>query len=54
LPEDVDWHAAARIPIAADPEPERLHLGEQPLGDPDGAILVEGGVVAERAQEQLQ
>ncbi len=32
----------------------RRHLGEQPLRDADRAILVEGGMVAEGAQEQLQ
>src|SRR4051812_32695169 len=39
LPEDVDRHAAARIPIAADPQPQRLHLLGEPLGDPDRHVL---------------
>src|SRR3546814_13000097 len=54
LPEHIDWNAAARIPIAADPEPPGLHLLEQALADPHRAILVKGGVVAEAAQKQLQ
>src|ERR1700712_3399647 len=29
LPEDVDRNAAARIPIAADPQPHGLHLGRE-------------------------
>src|SRR3546814_17988962 len=54
LPEHIDWNAAARIPIAADPEPPGLHLLEQALADPHRAILETGGVVAAAAQKQLQ
>src|SRR4051794_15288873 len=54
LPEDVDRNSAARIPIAADAQPLRLHLLDQPLADADRHILVEAAVVAERAEEQLE
>src|SRR5690348_973017 len=54
LPEHVDRDAAARIPIAADAQPMRLHFRDQPFGDADRAILVKAGVVAEGGQEQLQ
>ena len=54
LPEDVDRDAAARIPIAADPQPARLPSPRQPLADADRAVLVERGVVAEAAEEQLE
>src|SRR3546814_18002313 len=37
LPEHIDWNAAARIPIAADPEPPGLHPLEQALADPHRA-----------------
>src|SRR6266516_7501177 len=40
LPEYVDRNAAARIPIAADPQPARLQQGGDPLADADRAILV--------------
>src|SRR5690606_23238531 len=40
LPEDVDRNAAARIPVAADAEPQWLQLGIEALGDADRAILV--------------
>src|SRR5436190_23404581 len=54
LPEDVDGHAAARIPIAADAQPPRLHLLCQALADADGDVLVETLMVAVGAEEQLQ
>jgi hypothetical protein len=54
LPEDVDGDAAARIPIAADAQPFRLQQLGQALADGDGAVLVEGAVVAERRQVHLQ
>src|SRR5579859_4401246 len=54
LPEHVDRNAAARIPIAADAQPGRIHRRDQALADRDGAILVEGAVIAEAGQEQLQ
>src|SRR6476469_5686753 len=54
LPKDVDRHAAARVPIAADAEPSRLHLGHEALPDADRNILVEAAMVAELAEEQLQ
>jgi hypothetical protein len=54
LPEDVDRHAAARVPIAADAQPLRLHLFDQPLADADRHVLVEAAMVAERAQEELE
>src|SRR5215218_1891566 len=54
LPEDVDRHPAARIPVAADPQPPRLHLVHQPLSDSYGHVLMKTAVVPERAKEQLQ
>src|SRR6478672_5895295 len=54
LPENVDRHSPAWVPIAADAEPARLHLGCEPLTDADGNILVEAAMIAESAQEQLQ
>src|SRR3546814_7422298 len=39
LPEDVDRDAAARIPIAADAQPFRLHFVGEEAADADGAIL---------------
>lgn len=54
LPEDVDGDAAARVPVAADAQPFRLQQVRQALADGDGAVLVEGAVVAEAGQIQLQ
>src|SRR6185369_664339 len=54
LPENVDRNAAARVPVAADPEPLGLHLARQTLADPDRHLLVEPGMVAVRAEEQLE
>src|SRR6266581_3557981 len=47
LPEHIDRHAAARIPVAADAQPLRLDRRDELLGDRDRAVLVEGAVVAE-------
>jgi hypothetical protein len=54
LPEHVDRHPAARVPIAADPQPPRLHLVQEPLPDPNGHVLVEAAVIAERPEKQLE
>jgi hypothetical protein len=54
LPEYVDRHAAARIPVAADAQPFRLEQRHQFLADGDGAVLVEGAVVAEAVQIKLE
>ena len=54
LVEHVDRHAAARIPIAADAQPARRERRDQPAGDAERAILVEGAVIAERAEKELQ
>src|SRR5258708_40083032 len=54
LPEHVDRHAAAWVPVAADPEPARCqHLGG-PLADRERTGLVEVGVIAEAAEIKLQ
>src|SRR3546814_18368752 len=45
LPEHVDRTPPARIPIAADAETMRLPLRDQPFGDADGTILMEGCMV---------
>src|SRR6476661_5263903 len=54
LPEDVDRHAAARVPVTADAKPAGLHLGHKPLPDADRHVLVETAMVAEGAEKQLQ
>src|SRR4051812_13316908 len=54
LPEDVDRHSAARVPVSADAQPPGLHLGHQPLADADGHVLVKAAVVAEAAEKQFQ
>src|SRR5579863_3163484 len=54
LEENVDRHAAARIPITADPEPARLDRRAEAVGDQQRAALMKAAVVAERAEEQLQ
>src|SRR6185369_12164194 len=54
LPEDVDRDSAARVPVAADPQPPRLHLFCQALADADRHILVEPAMIAEGAEEELE
>src|SRR3546814_6902129 len=54
MPEHVDWNAAARIPIAANSEPERSHFREQPLANANSAILMKARVVTECTKKQLQ
>src|SRR4051794_14380156 len=54
LPEDVDRHPAARIPIAADPQPLGFHLVCEALADAHRDVLVEAAVIAEGAEEQLE
>src|SRR4051794_39092288 len=51
LPEDVDRDPPARIPVAADAQPLRLHVLDKALADADGHVLVEACMVAERAEE---
>src|SRR5690348_15596144 len=54
LPKDVDRHSPARIPIAADPQPLRLHFLDETLSNPDGDVLMESAVVAVGAEEELE
>src|SRR5690348_8192527 len=54
LPEDIDRHSAARVPIAADAQPLRLHLGHQPLPDPHGHVFMEAAMVPVRSEKQLE
>src|SRR5580704_9887840 len=54
LPEYVDRHAAARVPVAADPEPARRQYLGQALADRERAGLMEVGVIAEAAEIKLQ
>src|SRR6516164_1765351 len=54
LPEDVDRDAAARIPIAADAQIMRRDQGGDGLGDPQGAVLMEGAMIAEAAEIELE
>src|SRR5207248_10971603 len=50
----VDRDAAARVPIAADPQPYRGQALDQLARDRQGAVLVKGAVVAKRAEIELQ
>ncbi len=54
LPEHVDRDAAARVPVAADPQPARGEEIAERLADLDGAALVEGAVVAEAEEIELE
>ena len=54
MPKHVDGDPAARVPIATDAEPMRLHFGKKPLSDANGAIFVKGSVVAEGTKEKLE
>src|SRR3954447_13506686 len=54
LPEHVDWNAAARIPIAPDAQELRLDLARDALADHHGAVLVEGAVIAEAGDVELE
>src|SRR5215469_1337114 len=54
LPEDVDWHAAARMEVAADTQIARLEQRRQPLADRNRAVLVESAVVAETIEIELE
>src|SRR3954468_15917409 len=54
LPEDVDRHAAARVEVAADPQPMRLEQIRDALADGHRDVLVKGAVVAKRLQIELQ
>src|SRR5215471_18261855 len=54
LVEYVDRDAAARVPIAADPQPLRLHSVDQTARHHQGAVFVEGAMIAKRAQKELQ
>src|SRR5215471_5145499 len=54
LPEDVDRHAAARVPVAADAQEFRLEQGDEFLADSDGAILVERADITEAAEIKLE
>src|SRR6185369_8111888 len=53
LPEDVDRHAATRIPVSANAQPFGFHLIHQALANANGDVLVKTAVIAERAEEQL-
>ena len=53
LPEHVDGDAAARIPIAADPEPGGIDQLDDTLAYRDGRVLVEGANVAEACEIKL-
>src|SRR5579864_3807858 len=54
LIEDVDRHAAARIPITADAQPFGLPRLDEAARDLHRAILVKGAVIAERTKVKLQ
>ena len=54
LPEHVDRDAAARIPVGADAQPDRVETLDQRARDLHAASLVEGTVVAKAGEIQLQ
>ena len=54
LPEHVDGNAAARIPIAADPQPGGLDQLDDALADGDRRVLVEGADIAEAREIELE
>src|SRR3954470_19812133 len=54
LVEYVDRDAAARVPIAADPQPYRGQGIDQPARDGQSTVFVKGAVVAKRAEIELQ
>src|SRR4051794_5501820 len=54
LPEHVDRNAAARIPIAPDPQIGGLDQLGDALADGDRRILVEGAVIAEAREKELE
>ena len=54
LPEHIDGHAAARVPVAADAQIVRLEKASEPLADRHRAVLVEGAVVAEGGEVELE
>src|SRR5262249_44113797 len=54
LPENIDGHPAARIPVSADPQPPRFHLAHQSLPDPHRHVLVKATVVPVTTEEELK
>src|SRR6478672_4912999 len=54
MPEHVDGHAAARKPIAADAQIGRLDQIDDALADGDRRVLVEGPVIAEAREIELE
>src|SRR5687767_14891632 len=54
LPEHVDRHAAARIPVTADAQPAWCEELDQSIRNGDGAVLVESPVIAEARQVELE
>src|SRR3546814_17465357 len=53
LPEHIEWNAAARLPIAAGSHPPGPHLLQHELAGPNPAILVNGDVFPDAAQNRL-
>src|SRR3546814_11679516 len=53
LPEHVYRNPPARIPIAADAEPMRLLLRDQPFGVALGTIRIHGGLVTGAVEKYL-
>src|SRR5262249_27062467 len=53
LPENIDGHAAARIPIARHPDEFGLDRRLDALADLDGGVFMETAGVAETVQKQL-
>src|SRR4029079_2084007 len=54
LPEHVDGNAAARIPIAADPEPGGIDKLDDALADGDGRVFMEGAHIAVAREIELE
>jgi hypothetical protein len=54
LPQHVNRDTAAQVPVASNSEPARLEQTHQPTPDPNRAIFMEGPVIAEGRQIELE
>ena len=53
MPEHVDRYPAARIPVAADPEPTRGEQRDEILADAYRAVLVKRSMISEGSEVKL-
>lgn len=54
LPKNIDRHASTRVPIAADTQPFRFEQGIQFLANCNRTIFMEGAMIAEAVQIELE